>query len=76
LYLCRFKCVCPAERRKAITDKLEPEIDNILHSRFQECNRLLESFCRFGTETADDANAKKSALYEFWALHRAKEVRL
>lgn len=61
--------------RQPITERLEKEIDEILISRFDECNRLLESFCRFGTETADDVNAKQSALYEFWALYRAKGVR-
>ncbi len=61
--------------RQPITERLEKEIDDILTARFNECNRLLESFCRFGTETADDVNAKLSALYEFWSLYRAKGVR-
>lgn len=55
-------------QRELILDTLEKEIDRILELRFSECNRLLQSLCRFGTETADDENSKISALFEFWAL--------
>lgn len=58
-----------------ISTNLEQVINSKLESRFIECNRLLQSFCRFGTETADDENSKILALYEFWALYRAKEMR-
>jgi len=63
------------EAQQQISERLESEIGKILDERLQECNRMLDSFCRFGAETADDATAKLLALYEFWALHRAKEVR-
>ncbi len=61
--------------RSEISEKLDTEIGAVLESRYSECNIILESFCRYGTETADDAAAKTSALYEFWAIHRAMEVR-
>jgi len=58
-----------------ISERLEQEIDRILQDRMTECNRLLETFCRFGVDTAEDAFARTAALYEFWALHRAREMR-
>ncbi len=58
-----------------ISERLESEIDRILDERLHECNRMLDSFCRFGANTAEDVTARTLALYEFWALHRAKEMR-
>jgi len=63
------------ETQKQISDRQDIEIDRILSERFVECNRMLETFCRFGADTADDVSARSLALYEFWALHRAKEMR-
>jgi SAM-dependent methyltransferase len=63
------------ELKGKISEKIDTEICLALESRFSECNKILESYCRYGTETADDAAAKLSALYEFWALHRAMEAR-
>jgi SAM-dependent methyltransferase len=62
-------------KRDEISARLDQEIDRILDVRFEECNRLLQSYCRYGTETANDESSKMAALYEFWALHKAKEVR-
>ena len=62
-------------KRDVISLRLDQEIDRILDVRSEECNRLLQSYCRYGTETADDEKSKLAALYEFWALHKAKEVR-
>ena len=61
--------------RSKISETLDNEIGKVLESRYFECNKILESYCRYGTETADDATAKASALYEFWAIHRAMEER-
>ena len=63
------------DKREQISKRLESEIDEIIDARLVECNRQLQSYCRFRAETADDATAKISALYEFWALHHAKEAR-
>lgn len=61
--------------QNCITDRLEREIDKLLEERLTECNHMLETFCRFGANTADDVAARQSALYEFWALLRVMEVR-
>lgn len=61
--------------QSCITERLEQEIDKILKERFTECNRMLETFCRFGADNAEDMSARHIALYEFWALSRAMEVR-
>jgi len=61
--------------QNCITGRLEREIDNILKKRLTECNHMLETFCRFGADTADDVAARQSSLYEFWALLRVMEVR-
>jgi len=61
--------------QQRISERLDQEIDRILTERFIECNRMIETFCRFGADTADDVSARLLALYEFWALHRAKEMR-
>ena len=58
-----------------ISARLEKVIDKVLDARMQECNKLLESYCRFGSATAEDATSRLLALYEFWAIHRAKGVR-
>ena len=62
-------------KRAEISVRLDQEIDRILDVRFEECNRLLQSYYRYGTESVDDERSKLAALYEFWALHKAKEVR-
>lgn len=59
----------------AISERLETEIDRILSERLVECDRLLDTFCRFGADTPDDVTARMLALYEFWALHRAMGMR-
>lgn len=58
-----------------ISARLEQEIDSILNERLAECDRLLDAFCRFGADTPEDVSARLLALYEFWALHRAKGMR-
>lgn len=63
------------EKRNELSERLEGIIDQLLDSRLKECNKVLEAFCKYGTETAQDENDKVSALYEFWALHRAKGMR-
>ena len=62
------------ESQSKISERIELEIDRILMERVTECNRMLDTFCRFGAHTAEDALARTLALYEFWALHRAKEM--
>lgn len=67
-----------AEIQKAqtkISERLEVEIDRILSERLLECDRLLDTFCRFGADTPEDVSARLMALYEFWALHRAMGMR-
>lgn len=61
--------------RDNISTRLEQEIDRIISERFKECEKVLDAFCKFGAETAEDASAKQSALYEFWALYRTMEMR-
>lgn len=63
------------EKRAEISERLEGIIDKLLDSRLKECSKVLESFCKYGADTAQDENDKISALYEFWALHRAKGMR-
>ena len=58
-----------------ISERLEVEIDRILNERLAECDRLLDTFCRFGADTPEDVSARSLALYEFWALHRARGMR-
>lgn len=58
-----------------ISERLEIEIDRILSERLAECDRLLDTFCRFGADTPEDVSARLLALYEFWALHRARGMR-
>lgn len=62
-------------KRDELSKRLEGIIDKLLDSRLKECSKVLESFCKFGAETVQDENDKISALYEFWALQRAKGMR-
>lgn len=62
-------------KRVDIEKQLEVILDTVLDSRLKECDKALDSYCKFGAETPQDENDKLSALYEFWALHRAKGVR-
>lgn len=63
------------EKRDDISKLLEGIIDGILDSRLKECNGFLEAFCKCGTQTPEDTSDKINALYEFWAIHRAKGTR-
>ncbi|MCX7004775.1 MAG: hypothetical protein NTV22_16090 [bacterium] len=62
-------------KREELAKRLEGMIDNLLNNRIRECGKVLESFCKYGADTAEDQNAKIGALYEFWALYHAKEMR-
>jgi SAM-dependent methyltransferase len=62
-------------KRSAIEEKLETAIDKILATRLQQCDATLNSYAKWGTDTADDERTKLAALYEFWALHNAIKVR-
>jgi len=63
------------EAKPELSKKIENQIDAILENRSNECNKVLESFCKYGAESAEDISTKESALYEYWALQRAKEMR-
>lgn len=62
-------------KREELAKRLEGIIDKLLDSRLKECGKALESFCKYGANTVEDQNDKLGSLYEFWALHRAKEAR-
>lgn len=59
------------EIKPQIMEKLKIAVQKILKERFEECNKVLDAFCRFGAATPAEEQDKLSALYKFWALHRA-----
>ncbi len=61
--------------QNSLASNTESIIDEILDNRLKECNKALDTFCRFGTESVDDAHDKTLSLYEYWAINRSMEMR-
>ena len=60
--------------RDEITTCLDETIEKLLDERLRECEKILKAYQRFGVETAEEEKLKELSLYEFWALHNAKEL--
>lgn len=61
------------KHRVQIIKNLRDTIKSILFTKLEECKQVLNSYTEYGTETSEDEAQKISALYEFWALHKALE---
>ena len=57
----------------SILTNLHNTIKTILIKKLEECKNVLNAYTEYGTETSEDETQKISALYEFWALHKALE---
>jgi SAM-dependent methyltransferase len=61
--------------KPALLNKIDEKINYILDTRFNECNKMLQAYCKYGVDTIGEEKSKLNALYEFWAIFNAKELR-
>lgn len=64
---------CFDNNASEILISLRNEIQDVLNEKLEECTRVLRILTEYGAETFDEEEQKKTALYEFWALHKALE---
>ena len=61
-------------KRSEIITCLNETFDELIDKRLEKCKKRLQAYQSDGVETAADEKLKESSLYEFWALHNAKEL--
>lgn len=63
------------KKQASIIEQLDQTINQLIERRFNECKKALITYQKCGAETAEEAKSQNATLYEFWAIHYAKEMR-
>lgn len=61
--------------KKIAIENAEKNVREKLKYKFEECKEVLDSITEYGVENHDEENEKIVSLYDFWALHKALEVK-
>ncbi|MFZ1528252.1 MAG: class I SAM-dependent methyltransferase [Ferruginibacter sp.] len=56
--------------RDAILANSDKKIKELLNRKKGNCEKALESYLKYGTETAEDEEKKRNLLYDFYSLNR------
>jgi len=62
------------EMRDTVVRDTSNRISSLIEQKLSQTRAVLENLTQYGAETGDEAKAKETYLYDFWALTRAKGV--